>query len=300
MANGVIRKLNPHEKGHGKAVQEILRHNGRRPNQFSVPHYMFMDVYVVECDWKHVSAKSEEPMKHSKEVPFPTMEEIRSSTETPYDYSYFFSRKTYGRKDDGKEIVPCSPGLRELSESEGILFGGHDGEITLRFRWDFGKEAPDCDVDVLAVVLDENGKIPRRYDIAFYNQKADRSGAVRHLGDDILAQQGQESVAVNLKNVPDYCRQIVFWLAVYEADNRNQSLDMVKHVQLDVESEDGKKHSVGISLPEEWHGKKAAPAVKMVRQAAGSWMIEGPDQTALHDWHATAIFANYGLERWKE
>lgn len=300
MANGVIRKIGLHDKGHGTAVQAILRHNGRRPNQFSVPHYMFMDVYVVECDWKHVSAKSEEPMKHPKEVPFPTMEEIRASTEAPYDYSYFFSRKTYGRKGDGKEPVLCSPDLKGLSESEKILLGGHDGEVTLRFRWDFGKAAPDRDVDVLAVVLDENGKIPRRYDIAFYNQKADRSGAIRHLGDDILAEQGQERVAVNLRSVPDYCRQIVFWLAVYEADARDQSLDMVKHVQLDVESGDGKKYAAGISIPEGWHGKEAAAAVKMVRQTDGSWIIEGPDQTALDDWHATAIFANYGLKRWKE
>lgn len=180
MANGIIRKINPHEKGHGKAVQAILRHNDRRPNQFSVPHYMFMDVYVMECGWNHVTAKSEEPMKHPKEVPFPTMEEIRSSTEAPYDYSYFFSRKTYERTGAEKGYLPCTPGLKELSDGEKLSFSGEDGEIRLGFRWELEEtEKLECDVDVLALVLDENGKIPRRYDIAFYNQKTDRSKAAR-------------------------------------------------------------------------------------------------------------------------
>lgn len=40
MANGLIRKIDPHSPGgqHGNAVQHILRHNGRRSNQFSVSH----------------------------------------------------------------------------------------------------------------------------------------------------------------------------------------------------------------------------------------------------------------------
>ena len=82
MANGIIRRLVPHESGaqHGRAVQAILSHNGRRPNQFSVPHYMFMDVYVVECDWAHVTAKSEEPMDRAEEAAFPSLEEMRANT----------------------------------------------------------------------------------------------------------------------------------------------------------------------------------------------------------------------------
>lgn len=301
MANGIIRQIPRHKSGgqHGRAVQAILRHNGRRPNQFSVPHYMFMDVYVVECDWKHVSAKSEEPMKHVKEVPFPTMEEIHECTEGSYDYSYFFSRKVYQESGEVKEHIPCAQGLAELAAPTALPFEIADAELKLGFRWD-SYEEKGLDCDVLAVVLDKEGKIPRRYDIAFYNQKAERSKSIRHLGDDILTTKGQEYLSVDFKELPDYCEQIVFILAIYEADSRKQNMGMLSRLQLDLENGNAEPCSYSLGVSREWSDKAAVVLAKLVRQPDGRWMIEGPDGTLLDDWHATAVFANYGLIRWKE
>ncbi|MBQ2083715.1 MAG: pyridoxamine 5'-phosphate oxidase family protein, partial [Firmicutes bacterium] len=43
---------------HGEAVQAMLRHYGRGPSHFSVPHYGWMDVFVVTCPWEDVSCKA--------------------------------------------------------------------------------------------------------------------------------------------------------------------------------------------------------------------------------------------------
>lgn len=293
MANGVIRKIErPQNSGqHGRAVQAILRHNDRRCNQFSVPHYMFMDVYVVECEWRHVTAKSEEPMKHAGEVSFPNLEAIRKSTEPPYDYSYFLSRKIY--QPDCRTAVPCKTELPLLPEAVPLETSF---PLEFRFQWDCAETDFDC--DILAAVLDQSGKLARRYDIAFYNQKTDRSGAVQHLGDDILTVRGQEAIAVDWNAMPNYCSQIIFLLAVYEADSRNHNLGMLQRLQMCVRS--SKNRQCEYAIPCAWSGKQAAAAAKLVRQTDGAWILSGPDGMSLDDWHLTTIFAHYGLKRWKE
>lgn len=316
MANGIIRKIDRTQSGsgHGRAVQAILSHNGRRPNQFSVPHYMFMAVYAVECDWKHVTAKSEEPMKHPKEVPFPTMEEIHANQEPVYDYSYFFSRKAY--EDEKKKELPsvCENPDAEIMTEDRKEPLGNNGSWKFDFHWDFGEDPKEnalgCDLDVLALTLDETGHVQRRYDVAFYNQKTDRSGMLQHVGDDILNAKGQETVLVNLDAAPDYCKKVVFVLAAYEADTRQQNLDVMKHLSLHLESPDGRKTEYDLlsgakggsdSCDSPWNGKPAAVAAVLEKTEDGSgWVLTGTDGTVFDDWHATAMFSHYGLKRWKE
>ncbi len=139
MANGVIRQLERGKSGglHGRGVQAILRHNGRRPNQFSVPHYQFMDVYLVECRWENVTAKSEEPMESLADVPFPTPEELRGSTKPPYDYDAFFTRKVYlPAQKPPAAPAPALPGV-ECPSPQIIWIG-----CPTRCAWGFGGISP--------------------------------------------------------------------------------------------------------------------------------------------------------------
>lgn len=131
--------------------------------------------------------------------------------------------------------------------------------------------------------MDKEGKIPRRYDIAFYNQKAERSKSIKHLGDDILTTKGQEYLSVDFKEIPDYCEQIVFILAIYEADSRKQNMGMLSRLQLDLENGNAELCSYSLGVSREWSDKAAVVVAKLVRQPDGGWMIEGPDGTLLDE-----------------
>ena len=297
MANGIIRRLVPHESGaqHGRAVQAILSHNGRRPNQFSVPHYMFMDVYVVECDWAHVTAKSEEPMDRAEEAAFPSLEEIRANTEPPRDYAYYFSRKQY------RETAPegFATGLEACPPLEGAWPVPDAGSLVeLEFRWSAAGELK-LDCDIAAYILDGDGQIPRRYDMAFCNQARDRSGAICHLGDDIVGIRGKETVTVNLEKLPDFAGRILFVISVYEADRRGWDLGMIDSLGIKMKN-GGTESAFRLEIPETWRGKTAAAAGELVPRGDGVWELKGPAGKTFDDWKAAAVFGEYGLKRWKE
>ena len=302
MANGIIRHIDrtQSKSGHGTAVQALLRHNGRRPNQFSVPHYMFMDMYVVECEWKHVTAKSEGPIEDISEVPFPTLEEIRKSTAPGFNHSKFFSIKHYlPVSTEGKGMD------RELLEAESLhqeirlLNAGESGKILFRFSWQADGE-PAVDGDILTLLLNEEGKLMRRYDSAFYNQKKDRSQAVEFLGDDILNEYGREAVRVDVGKVPEYCHEIAFHMALYRAGELAQNLGMVNHAAAEIVREEDGAVLGRYALPIADPNAQAAVLMRICRAEDGSWMLLPSDGRSFEDWHATEIFAAYGLKRWKE
>ena len=294
MAQGTIRRVSRQGKDscHGRGVQAILRHNGRQPTQFSVPHYAFMDLYLVECPWEQVTAKAETPFCSAREVPFPTAEELKTGGGVPCDYAWFFNRKSYEKAPGRGESPPLAP-MEPLAET--VL---PDVPVKLTLRWQTQPgEAPDC--DLVAFVLSGEGKLARRYDLAFYNQKTDRSGAVTHLGDDILSRPGEESVTADLPALGGPWQEVLLFLSVYEGDSRNQHLGMLATVQLTVEDAAGAVLTRG-ALAGDWAGKGSALAARLTRLPGGGWRLSGPDGTAWDNWQTTALFPAFGLNRWRE
>ncbi|MCC8127079.1 MAG: TerD family protein [Clostridiales bacterium] len=301
MANGLMRKVERNKSGgqHGRAVQAILRHYGRGRTEFSVPHYMFMDIYVAECDWSHVTAKAGIPFLSADEVAFPDRKTMLASTEPPCDYGFFFCRKPY-EKTAGAAISTFSvpDGLPDLPAKTDIRFPA-DARLSLRFFWQSRQEQMP-DYDVIAFVLDQDGKIPRRYDIAFYNQTKDRSGMVCHLGDDILQTDGQEELWVDLEKAPEFCGQVLFLLTTYEADTRAVNLDDLSGIGLEIRDRNTDKKELAYAICPEHTGKKTMVLATLTRQDDGSFLLGGPNGAAYDVWRATDLFPLYGLVRWKE
>ena len=292
MANGLIRQVSRRGRDslHGRGFQAILRHNGRRPAQFDVDHYGFMDLYLVECPWEQVTAKAEIPFTTPEEAAFPTSEEIRAGGEGEWDSAWFFNRKVYGTAAAGEGPVSLSP-LPPLQET--FLPAA---PVKLTFRWK--PPSGDFDCDVIALVLDGEGKLLRRYDLAFYNQKTDRSGCVTHLGDDRLGRAGEEALSADLSALPEPWEQAAFFLSAHEGESRGHHLGLLPAVQLVVEDAAGVTVAQG-SLSGDWAGKGSALAARLAR-VSGGWRLTGPDGSAWEDWRATALFAAHGLERWRE
>lgn len=94
MARGKIRLIDKKQdpKLFGEGFQLILKHNHRQPNDFSVPHMMFMDLYLIECDWNHVVGKSENPVRTLEDVFFPDVYNLPFNDER-HDYTDLFTRK---------------------------------------------------------------------------------------------------------------------------------------------------------------------------------------------------------------
>lgn len=301
MACGVIRQLPRGEKGglHGRGVQAILRHNGRRPNQFDLAHYQFMDVYVVECDWRNVTAKAEEPIRDLSEVPFPTPEQRRDCTLPPFDYDAAFTRK-----DDRPAPEPPVPrpltdtGTVHISKDIDVSINSSAEALKLSLRWSWRGEPPDC--DLAALVLDREGRLPRRYDLAFYNQLRDRSGGAELLGDDLLTGRGQETLALSLQRLPDWCGQVALLLSVHRAEERRQHLGLLDSLLLTLEGHAPGERLVCALDTALWTGKGTAVAARLLRQPSGAWRLTGPDGRSWEDWRLTAVFPDFGLPEWRE
>ena len=289
MANGLIRRIDRTKEAgwHGRAVQAILRQSGRGSTEFDVPHYMFMDVYVVECDWKNVSAKAEDPIHHKSHVRLPELSEVDHGpirTLTYDDWGYYFTRKLY--------CEPGPAGEAALKEDYRIhleldTWKQYETPLHLTFDWTCD---PAIDADILAIVSDENGKIPRRYDVSFYNQREVRGQYITHLGDDVLGTHGHEELIVDLAKIPEYCHRIDFVVSLYDADAKNLSL--VDLVEWSVNGEPVKNEVIAAE------GKKAAIVKSLVRIGEEWTLVDG--DRAFEQWRLSDLFAHYQLAKWKE
>lgn len=293
MALGTISEVVRHNSNgqHGTAVQAILKHNHRGPTQFSVPHYMWMAVYVITCDWENVSGKFENPIETVEEVPFPDVYNIPDNNE-PYDTSYFYHKKRYAAAASGWQAG--NPPL--LAENRTVLSPSETVNLTVAWQPREGSE--DMDVDLSALLLNTEGKVGRRYDMVFYNQISDLAHAICHLGDDIrCGKRGSETVRLSFSQMPESVDSILIDLASFGAENGQNGLENLKAVTISVEDLDSNR-LFSCDLDAALLSGPAATVLKLTRGESG-WQIQ-PQLRLLDSWKVLDHAACYGLARWKE
>lgn len=297
MALGTIAPVDrkSQSKLNGTAVQTILRQNDRGPKQFSVPHYMWMGIYVVTCDMENVVGKFENPIEDPSEVPYPDVYRIPENNE-PYDTEYFYHRKPYGPKSGTWQTADMT-GLPRLSAETPVLLAEREVELTVRWQADPGR--PELDVDLSALLLNGEGTVSRRYDMVFYNQNGDQNDSVVHMGDDILAEErGCERLRLRLDQVPETVSELAINLSVFQADERGEGLEMLRALTL--EAADARTGAV-LCTADLGAGELSGPAatVLSIRRGENGWLMEGR-QRSLEDWRILAQAREYGLAKWKE
>lgn len=278
---------------HGAAVQSILRHNARRCNQFSVPHYMFMAVYMITCEWENVVGKFENPIEDPSEVPFPDVYSLPLNTE-PYDCAYFYHKKTGGPLPGvWRETLPDAP---ILAAGERLPLPPVPVELAL--EWRPGPRAGAMDCDLTALILDAAGKVRRRYDMAFYNQRSDRTGAVVHGGDDALSpRKGREALTVRLDSAPEDLAEVLVSLGVYQWEAGGPGLEDLADLRLTVTDPNG--GILGRYALETADLSGPAAAILSLKKEADSWQL-----VKVHglweSWRVLDHAQARGLTRWKE
>ncbi len=287
----IDRKLQP--SLHANAMQRILRHNARRPSQFSVPHYMFMAVYRVVCDWDNVVGKMENPVETPEEIPFPDVYNLPERND-PYDAAYFYHKKKY---QPAEGVWPAAlPPAGEWKDTPLPLLGA---ETELAFSWSVRRGFEDADIDVSALVLDEDGKVPRRYDMAFYNQPMDRGRFVILAGDDALsAVRGSESLRLKLGQAPDYVASALVILSRYQADRLGSGLEAISSLNVSVRDISAGTVPASFSVPS---GALSGPSCLLMRldRKEDGWTLSKLLRP-FESWRILDQAALFGLAKWQE
>lgn len=116
--------------------------------------------------------------------------------------------------------------------------GGTLRRVMVGLGWDevqqkrgfFAPKPQDIDCDASAILC-VNGRLSYVEDLVFYNNLRHRSGAVRHMGDNLTgAGDGDdEQIMVDLTALPNEYDKIVFVVTIYQARERRQHFGLIQN-----------------------------------------------------------------------
>lgn len=116
--------------------------------------------------------------------------------------------------------------------------------ILLGSGWDVAKKGffgfgADYDLDLIALLLDEDGKlIKSSKSVIYYN---DMVGQGIKLHEDNRTGEGEgddEKISISLDKLPIECKKVVFAVTIYDAVKRRQSFSKVKNAYVRLVNED--------------------------------------------------------------
>ena len=275
--------------GHGTAVQAMLRHYGRGPTHFSVPHYSWMDVFVVTCPWEDVSCKAEGPMADLKYVKFP--EKGDAPVTDPNEYEWFFCRKYFEKPPVAKaEQAVLLPSISEPAKIDA-------SKLIVETSW--SDTAEHVDVDAYPLLLKEGEKLERRYDMVFYNQpETFRTEGAKYLEDDIENTLGLEKYCLDLDVLAKDYESVALMAGVYNADRLGKDLGETCGLRVTLKCAETGAVLAAYETGEIAEGKKAMQIARLVKTAEGWYLL--PEERAFEKWLIPDVFAQYGLEHWRE
>lgn len=116
--------------------------------------------------------------------------------------------------------------------------GGTLRRVMVGLGWDevqqkrgfFAPKPQDIDCDASAILC-VNGRLANAADLVFYNNLGHRSGAVKHMGDNLTgAGDGDdEQIMVDLTALPSEYDKIVFVVTIYQARERRQHFGLIQN-----------------------------------------------------------------------
>ena len=207
MAFGKIRMVKKTDKGFRNAVLRLLAQYNRDMTSVIPGRMMMMEMYEIECDWDMVFGKSERPVRTVEDVPYIDVYNVPEDNEAYYTAD-LLSRKIDNRWPRRNLDVPKEEAAAELPAA-----GSYQVSMSCRNE--------SVDMDIMAFLLNENGKIFERNDILFYNYPAHTSGAVIHSGDDKITGQ-PEKISIDFEKMPPKYSRVVIVSSIYDAEQRGQ------------------------------------------------------------------------------
>lgn len=114
-------------------------------------------------------------------------------------------------KGETIDLTKAAPGLTKVFAGAG---------------WDVKTGGPTMDVDLIAFLVDANGKLTQDANFVYFNNKKSACGSVASRGDNLTgAGEGDDEVIdINLETVPADVSKIVLAVSIYQAASKGQSL----------------------------------------------------------------------------
>ena len=167
------------------------------------------------------------------------------------------------KKNDVLDLTKTEPGLKNV-----MLAAGWDVA-----KKGFFKLGADYDLDLIAILLNENDKLINRGVIYFGNLNG--QGIYLHGDNRTGAGDGDdEKISVNLDKLPGNCSKVIFSLYFYDAVARKQSFSKVKNAYIRLLNEDsGNKEICRYNLSEDG-GDNTALLFAELERKNGSWQFK--------------------------
>ena len=168
-------------------------------------------------------------------------------------------------------------------------------KVNVGLGWDVKRYdgGADFDLDAAAFLLGATGKVRSEADFIFYNQK--QGPGVTHMGDNRTGEgEGDdETIAVDLSQVPADVEKISFTVTIDQADTRNQNFGMVENSFVRVYDAVSGTELIRYDLGEDYSVETAVVVAEFYRHG-GEWKfnaIGSGFQGGL-----AALCANFGVD----
>jgi len=142
----------------------------------------------------------------------------------------------------------------------------------------FLKSQADIDCDASAFLL-TNGKLADSSDVVYFGHLAHKSGAVRHMGDNLTgAGEGDdEQITIDLNAVPEQYDRIVFVVNIFRAGERKQHFGMIRNAFIRLVDARTNSELCIYNLTEDYSGKTAMIFGEVYRYN-GEWKFNAMGQ----------------------
>jgi tellurium resistance protein TerD len=152
--------------------------------------------------------------------------------------------------------------------------------VTVGLGWDVRTTTgTDFDLDASAILCTQDGAVVSDRDFVFFNNLASGNGAVQHTGDNLTGEGDgdDEAIKVDLTSVPAEVAKIVFPVAIYDGDARQQTFGQVRNAFIRVVDQAGGAELARYDLSEDAGTETAMIFGELYRQGS-DWKFRAVGQ----------------------
>ena len=152
--------------------------------------------------------------------------------------------------------------------------------ITIGLGWDpRATDGQDFDLDAIAFLLNDAGKVRNDQDFIFFNNLKSGDGSVEHTGDNRTGEGDgdDEAIKVDLTRVPSDVYKIAVCAIIYEGQARNQNFGQVADAFIRVVNDNGATEIARFDLSEDGSTETAMIFGEIYRHN-GEWKFRAVGQ----------------------
>ncbi len=153
-------------------------------------------------------------------------------------------------------------------------------KILVGLGWDVrATDGSAFDLDASAFVTGADGKVRSDQDFIFYNNLRSGDGSIEHTGDNLtgVGDGDDESIKLNLGQIPTDVHKVVFSVTIHDAEARRQNFGMVTNAFVRVVNQDDGKELARYDLSEDASTETAMVFAEIYRNS-GEWKFKAVGQ----------------------